>query len=146
MATLCSTGFRRLILGPASFESIFNGGQIRIYSGVQPDTADAPIAGSLLGTVTASGGLNFVRTDHYVTNAPAQSWVLNGSATGTAGWGRLVAAGADDGSGSASLPRIDFAIGLDGEIGDYQMLLPNIAISPSASIVVASWWFLLPPL
>lgn len=146
MAVVCSTGFRRMLLGPASFESIFNGGQIRVYSDLQPVNADAPATGVLLGTVTASGGLKFVRTDHYAANDPMQSWVLNGSGSGIAGWGRLVAAGADDGS-STTLPRIDFAIGLDdGSPGDFQMRLPSIAISPSTSIVVASWWFLLPPL
>lgn len=146
MATLCSTGFRRLILGPASFESIFNGGHINVYSGAQPDAADAAATGTLLAQIDASGGLQFARNDNYAMNDPAQTWTLAGSTTGTAGWGRLVAPGPDTGA-STVLPRIDFAIGLDGgDPGDFQMLLPTLAITPSSSIVVSSWWFLLPPL
>lgn len=146
MATYCSTGFRRKILGPNSFESIFNGGQIKIYSGPQPANADAAVTGELLGTITAPGGLRFVRSDHYVTNDPAQQWMLQGSANGEAGWGRLVAPDPDAGGADLLLPRIDFAIGLDGdEPGDFQMLLPTLSLSPTTSIAMSAWWFMLPP-
>lgn len=146
MATLCSTGFRRLILGPASFESIFNGGTIEIYAGAQPASADA-FAGVVLAEITAPGGLRFQRNDHYAFNEAGQPWTLNGVANGTAGWGRLLPASPDDGSVSTVLPRIDFAIGPDDDSpGDFQMRLPTVSIAPGTTITVASWWFLLPPL
>lgn len=144
MATLCSTELRRLILGPASFEAIFNGGLIQVRSGAQPNSADDAPTGTVLATISAAGGLRFQRSGHYVTNDVAQNWLLDGSATGTAGWARLMAM--PDGTGTA-VPCIDFAIGPDNdEPGDFQMRLPTIEITPSTSIVVASWWFVLPPL
>lgn len=146
MATLCSTGFRRLILGPASFESIFNGGKIEIYAGTQPDSADG-YAGYVLAEITAAGGLRFQRSSHYACNEDGQDWTLNGTLTGTATWGRLLPAQADDGDISTTAPRIDFAVGLDDDSpGDYQMRLPTTAIVPGTTIVVASWWFVLPPI
>lgn len=140
MATLCSTRFRSLILGPSSFESIFNGGKIALYSGPQPAAADLPATGLLLAEINAPGGLQFARTDHYASNKPTQVWTLGGLNTGAAGWARLRRA-VDDGS------CIDFAVGLDdGSPGDFQMRLPTLSITPGTSIVVSSWWFLLPPL
>lgn len=140
MATLCSTRFRSLILGPSSFESIFNGGKIQVFSGLQPESADAEPTGLLLGEITASGGLQFARADHYATNKPTQRWVLGGLNTGIAGWARLQRAVQDN-------ARIDFAIGPDdGSMGDYQMRLPVTTLTPATSIVVSAWWFLLPPL
>ena len=43
--------------------------------------------------------------------------------------------------------REPVAVGLDdGSPGDFQMRLPTLSITPGTSIVVSSWWFLLPPL
>jgi len=140
MATLCSTKFRSLILGPSSFESIFDGGKIQVFSGAQPATADLPAAGTLLAEITAPGGLQFARFGQYATNKASQQWVMSGIADGLAGWARLQRAG-DDGA------RIDFAIGPgDDSPGDYQLRLPALAITPVTSVIVSSWWFLLPPL
>ena len=140
MATLCSTRFRSLILGPSSFESIFNGGKIEIYSGVQPASADLPASGLMLAEINAPGGLQFARADHYATNTPTQVWTLDGSNTGVAAWARLRRA-VDDGA------YIDCAIGPDDESpGDFQMRLPTLSITPGTSIIVSTWWFLLPPL
>lgn len=140
MATLCSTKFREHILGPNSFESVFNGGKMQVFSGPQPASADAPATGTLLAEIGAPGGLQFTRYQHYATNKATQLWTLSGLAVGEAGWARLRRA-VDDGS------HIDFAIGLgDDSLGDFQMRLPLLAITPSTSIIISSWWFLLPPL
>lgn len=140
MATLCSTKFRALILGPSSFESIFDAGKIQVFSGPQPASADLPASGVLLAEINAPGGLQFVRSGQYATNKVSQQWLMSGVADGLAGWARLRRAG-DDGA------RIDFAIGPgDDSLGDYQLRLPTLAITPATSVIVSSWWFLLPPL
>lgn len=156
MAVNCSTGFRSRILGPVSFESIFNGGCIEVRSGAQPASADEAATGDLLARVTNNGGawtpgsltngLRFVRNGIYAGNDLAQDWRLVGLAAGTAGWFRLVANAPDDGSLSVNAPRIDGAVGPLDLPGDYQMRLPSTTITPSAMTTIPSWWFLLPPL
>lgn len=156
MAVNCSTGFRARILGPGSFESIFNYGCIEIRSGTQPPSADAPASGTLVARITVDGlawnagsnanGLRFTRDGHVARNDASQVWRLTGIAAGTAGWCRLLANAPDDGEHSMTLPRVDGAIGLLDAAGDFQMRLPTLAITPSTVIPIPSWWFLLPPL
>lgn len=156
MAVNCSTGFRSRILGPSSFESIFNYGCIEIRTGPQPASADEAATGSLIGRITADGGawvagntangLRFVRNAHVARNDPSQNWILSGLDEGTPGWFRLVGNAADDGGFSVSLPRVDGAIGLAEATGEFQMRLPVSLITPSTTVVISSWWFLLPPL
>ncbi len=140
MATLCSTRFRELILGPQSFDGIFNGGKIEVFEGTQPASADTAAPNAPIAEITAPGGLRFSRYQHYATSLVSQRWTLSGLASGQAGWARLMRT-ADDGA------RIDFAIGpADESPGDFQMRLPTLSITPASSIIVSAWWFLLPPL
>lgn len=48
-----STGLRNALCGNDGFSKIFINGEIRIYSGTQPASADAAATGTLLGVVTA---------------------------------------------------------------------------------------------
>lgn len=156
MAVNCSTGFRARIMGPSSFESIFNYGSIEIRTGSQPPSADAPATGLLVARITAGGGewsagsnangLRFTRDGHVARNDASQDWRLAGIAAGTAGWFRLVANAPDDGLHSLTLPRIDGAIGPLEGAGDFQMRLPTLSLTPSTAVAIPSWWFLLPPL
>ena len=50
-----STGLRNLLCGNDGFASAFKNGEIRIYTGTQPATADAAVTGTLLGVVTKDG-------------------------------------------------------------------------------------------
>ncbi|HRN29253.1 MAG TPA: hypothetical protein PKZ27_02790 [Rhodocyclaceae bacterium] len=155
MTVNCSTGFRARILGSSSFESIFNGGCIEVYSGAQPMHADMEPSGALVGRITREGlawsngnptnGLLFSRDGHHVTNAPTQAWVLKGQSTGTAGWARLRAV-SDSGAMSSTTPRIDMALGPLEGVGDYQVRLPTLALTASTTIPISSWWFVFPPL
>lgn len=155
MSVNVSTGFRARILGPHSFESIFNGGCIEVRSGTQPDHADMAPTGTLLARITLNGatwtegssvnGLTFNRTGHRVTNPLAPPWVLDGIATGTARWFRVRGI-TDAGLLSTTLPRIDGSIGLPEEDGDYQMRLPILTLSASTATPITSWWFVFPPL
>lgn len=155
MSVNASTGFRARLLGPQSFEQIFGGGCIEVRSGVQPETADMAVVGTLLGRITANGGLwtegssvnglTFNRAGHRITNPAAPPWILDGLASGMATWFRLRGI-SDPGTLSLSAPRIDGAIGQLEDIGDFQMRLPTTAISASTAIPIESWWFVFPPL
>ena len=156
MAVRLSTGFASAILGPNSFESLFQYGTIEIRSGAQPASADAAATGSLLGRITTGGGawtagsptngLVIVRDGRLVRKNPPDSWVLAGSATGTAGWFRWVTNVPDAGVYSTSAIRIDGAIGLTDATGDYQLFLPTLSLTSSSNHTIADWWYSLPPL
>lgn len=155
MAVNCSTGFRARIMGPSAIETIFAGGAIDVYTGSQPPTADMAPTGTLVGRITDSGlpfvdgypdnGLLFSRNGHRMTKPALQNWTLQGIATGTAGWARLRAT-SDPGGESQTLPRIDMAIGLIGEAGDYQLRIPTNLLTASTTIPINTWWFVFPPL
>ncbi|WP_454262114.1 hypothetical protein [Pseudoxanthomonas mexicana] len=154
MAVSTSTGYEALILGPHAFDAIFFNGTIEVRSGVQPASADLAPTGTLLGRITADGGawspgnpangLRFTRDGRYAMKNFAQRWVLQGLATGTAGWCRLLPNAADPGEDSLLHPRIDGAVGLSDAPGDVQLFLPSLAITPSTFIELPSWWFMQP--
>lgn len=142
MTLQVSTGFKQLILGPSSFESIFNFGCIRIFDGAQPTTADGAEGPLLIGVVSLNGlpwdlthlenGLSFSRSGPYVSKQAWQPWQLNVSVGGfTARWFRLIGPGGDDGSASFAFPRIDGAIAATGG----EMVLANL--TPTAGTLVS---------
>lgn len=156
MAVMTSIGFRAALLSGRGFASIFNNGAINIYSGPQPPTADYPATGFLLGRITANGGgwshgsptngLKFAQNGQFMRNDPAQNWAMSGSATGIAGWCRLVANPTDPGTMSSTAPRIDGAVGLLDSTDDVQLFLPTVSFTSATSIVVPSWWYAMPPM
>jgi hypothetical protein len=154
MAVRTSTGYEARILGPQAFDDIFRDGCIEIRSTPQPDTADHAAAGVLLARVTADGGawtagnptngLRYSRDGRFATKNLLQRWVLQGVGTGVAGHFRVLPNAYDAGAESTVHPRIDGAIGLVDTEGDYQLLLPTLAITPSTIIELPSWWFTTP--
>ncbi len=155
MSAICSTGFRSKILGTFTFEALFNGGCIEIYSGAPPASADAAPTGTLLARITReskpwtpgspTNGLTFHRLGVGVTMPDTQPWGLLGLAAGTAGWCRLRGM-SDPGGVSTTHPRIDGVVGLRDTPGDFQLRLGTNAMVPDLTIPITSWWFLLPPL
>lgn len=153
MAVRTSTGFAEMSLGPMSFNDIFDGGSIAVYTGTQPETADDAATGTLLGRITLDGGawtagdpangLLFDRIGRYALKRVEDSWVLKGSSPGLAGWARLVGNAPDSGDISLSLPRIDMAVGLVDDTGDAQLRLPNPTIASGSSIEILQWFFLI---
>ena len=151
MAVRTSTGYEAMILGPASFDSIFHNGVIEIRSEEQPASADMPAAGLLLGRVTVNGGpwsagnpangLRFSRGGRFAMKNLSQRWVITGIATGIARSFRLLPNAADPNTESQTHPRIDGAVGLVDAPGDIQLYLPSLNFSPSTSIELPSWWF-----
>lgn len=162
MALNMSTGFVAGILGPSSFDQIFQDGAIEIRSGSQPANADAPVTGDLLARITQAGGawlagspssgLRWFRSGRYAFASPDQSWQLVGLATGEAGWFRMVGNAFDDGGSSTTAPRIDGAIGLlpdldTPSVSDIQLYLPTLTIAPGSSMQIGeAVWFTFPPL
>ena len=156
MAVRLSTGYVQQRNEGRSFAQIFEGGCMEVYTGAQPESADMPPTGTLLGRITRGGfawtpgspsaGLRFDTAGRYVTKRPTDTWAMVGLATGTAGWMRLVGATPDLGDGSLLAPRIDGAIDLLGALTDSQLLLPTLALTNASSIAITYWWFATPPL
>lgn len=155
MSAICSTGFRSKILGERSFESLFAGGCIELYSGARPTNADMAPTGTLLARITRGGlpwtpgepanGLTFRRSGSGVTMPDNAVWGLKGLANGDVGWCRLRAM-VDPGGYTTAAPRIDGVVGLLDTFGDYQLRLSTLTIATGLSAPITSWWFLFPPL
>lgn len=78
-----------------SIKSVFNGGNVKVYSGTQPaDPDDAP-TGTLLVTINNGGtGITFGNaSDGVLSKGSGETWSGTVTATGTAGWFRLCQAG-----------------------------------------------------
>ena len=157
MATQTSTGFEARLHAGESFASIFNGGAILIFSGPQPENADAAATGVLLAIVSDRGlvwapgddasGLRFASAGRYVVNDPEQSWVIRGVAVGVPGWCRLVGPVSDPGAASIEFPRIDGAVGPTDSQGDVQLrLLPRLMdMKTDVAADILNWYFARPP-
>ena len=148
MTVRLSTGLRAAMLNGGTeggMKGALSGGTIRIYSGPQPISADAPATGTLLGIVTvdgAGGGLHFdTSTDGTLSKAAAEDWKFNGIAAGTAGWFRFGAEGGGFDSNSNTEPRIDGTIATSG--GDVN--ITNVAIAVGSPNTVDVFTFTLPP-
>jgi hypothetical protein len=105
-----------------SKKDIFKDGILYLYSGTQPTTADAAVAGVLLARITVSSGVwvagafgNGLEFENDPTGGiigkNSETWSGLGLAAGTAGWFRLCANAADTGLTSLLLPRIDGSVG-----------------------------------
>jgi hypothetical protein len=140
------------MLNATGFLSAFTNAVMYIYSGPQPLNADAAVQGTLLGIVTkASGaftfgtstnGLNFgSATGAGVIAKDANVWSMSASATGIAGWFRLMGNASDALGSSTTLPRLDGAIATAG--GDLNLSSVNIVTAAPTTIDV--FQFTLPP-
>ena len=158
MAVKQSTGFASQILGPRSFDQIFDGGCIEIRSGAQPDSADLAATGALLARITRDGlpwapgngvnGLRYARDGRFAVRAYTDRWRLSGIATGVAGWFRLVGRSHVDGD-SLTEARIDGVILMSPPDGvfpdaDFQMVLPSVQITPATAMPIEQWSYFIP--
>jgi hypothetical protein len=127
-----------------SLKDIFKDGQMHIYSGSQPSSPDAAVAGTLLLTVTESAGA-FVHgafdnalefeddpTDGEMEKASGETWQADGVAAGTAGYFRLVANPTDNGAADTVLPRVDGSVGTSG--ADLNMSTTTITVGATYTI------------
>ncbi len=156
MAVNVSTGFATALLGGTPMATLMEYGVIEIRSGTQPAAADMAPTGTALARITRDGGawtagntangLQFLLNGRAVIKNPEHTWVIDGFNTGTAGWFRWLPNPADPGTDSTTAVRIDGAMGVLNAIGDYQLFLPSLAITPGTSIVLDDWWYAIPPL
>lgn len=143
---LVSGGFKAALLGPNSFASIFQDGQIRIFAGSRPVSAERAEPSDPIAVVVRAGsnpGLRFQLTDQYVIKPPTDFWRLKGLAPGTAVWWRLVAAG-DTHADTASAPRIDGDIGTS--TSPKEIVLNSTTITPGLELAFDSFLYTFPPL
>jgi len=148
MTIRLSAGLRTALVTNYGMGAMLQYGHIRVYSGLQPDSASLAPTGTLLAIIsdngttpqpsTTTGGLQLVGSTEVGTLVKAGRWVLNGRAAGTAGWWRFVGNGFDDDTPSNYFPR------MDGAVGDSLVLgFNDIAVATSA--VIASFTLVLPP-
>lgn len=144
---LVSSGFKRDILGRSSFADIFNGGEIRVFSGSRPSSANRAQGNNQVGRIyrvsATDSTLRFVMVDTYVIKPPSDEWRLLCTTPGNAGWWRLVAPG-DSGGDSNTAPRIDGDIGT--ESAPAELTLSTRAFAANDTISIDSFLYTIPPL
>lgn len=131
------------------------GGCIEIYSGAQPATPDAAVTGTLLARVepgsmtwvegTPATGLTLQAAGRYLLKPADKDWRLRGITAGTASWWRFRGSTADMGLANNTLPRIDGAVGLAGDVAA-SLYLESTAITTDTDTAITYWWFAFPPI
>lgn len=141
MAVHLSTGLTNSLLGTSPLQTLLAGGELLIYSGAQPLSADDAPTGTLLVTINNAGaGLNFdAPVANVLSKAAAETWAASAAASGTAGWFRYQIIG-DTGAASTTAVRIDGAIGLSGA----DMNISNTQITAGATQTVDAFSITLP--
>lgn len=144
MTIRLSSGLRDAVISNFGLGAMLYGGHIQVYSGPQPSSPDLPHPGTLLARITqdgaavpGAGGL-LLQLGTYPgelrNNGP---WVLKGIASGTPGSWRFVGAPADAGQLSATLAR------LDGAVGESVQDMPPF-ITPATNLTLAGFLLTLP--
>lgn len=138
MALRFSTALRNATIGTVGMADALSTGVIEIYTGAQPASANDPVSGTLLGTVTLNGaaftpgsatnGLTFAAAADGAVSKSATNWQFTGLATGSAGWFRFKGNAVDAGGSSTSAIRLDGSIATSG--GD--MTIGNINVTVGA--------------
>lgn len=134
MAIKTSTGLRVSMLVTESAKDSLDGGFLKFYSGTEPATADAAVAGSLLWTVSVDGdgtGLTFeaTTTDGVMVKTTTETW-QGATTAGTPNYWRFVEA-ADTGVLSTSEKRIQ---GTCGNTAGVDIFLTNPVLTTNASL------------
>ena len=135
-----------------SLKDVMKDGKILIYSGSQPSTPDAAPSGTLLLTITVSGGA-FVHaafdnglefeddpTDGVMEKSGSETWQGTAVASGTAGWFLFVANPTDALAASTTLARISGSIGISGA----DLNIANTSIVSGRVYIIDEFSFTLP--
>lgn len=132
-----STGLRNSILSTGSLKAALAGGEIRVYSGSAPTTADDAVTGTLLVTIKNGGaGINFDASaaGGILSKAPAETWSGVNAASGTAGYFRHVLS-ADAGTSSTTAVRIQGTVAIAGA----DLNISSTALTSGATQVIAGY-------
>lgn len=120
MTIKTSTGLRNAMLGSASFKTTMDLGFVDLYSGAVPADADASIGAAVkvcrVSNNSTGTGLLFdtAAASGIIAKKPSETWSGVNLASGTASFYRHVAAGADAGGSSTTLPRVQGTIATAG--------------------------------
>lgn len=132
MAIKTSTGLRNKLLVTGSFKSMFDLGFIKIYSGTPPTLADDAPTGTLLCTISVTGGGTGLTMGSAavsgVLSKPATVWSGPIVATNTATYYRLITS-TDGGASSPSDARVQGTVGTVGA----DLNLSTVALVTNAS-------------
>ena len=136
MTLRVSTGFRQNLLNTTGFKETFgsNGGQINLYTGAQPASADdaVPNTSTLLLSITERGeptsGLEFEDPVNGMISKTIDVWQGTGIANGVVGWFRLFVRTENASVASDTLARIDGSVAVSG--GD--MAISNTSLVTGA--------------
>lgn len=111
-----STALRNYVLATGGWKAALAGGELRLFGGTPPATADAAITGTLLCVVKNGGsGINLdaAAVNGIIPKAPAETWSGVNVATGVVTHFRWVQA-ADDNSSSTSAVRLQGTVDVAG--------------------------------
>jgi hypothetical protein len=126
-----------------SFQDVFYKGFLEIYSGAQPSSANDAPTGTLLCTIYSNGTSEGLTCDDAVSGqiskAAAETWSGTSTATGTAGWFRLKAAG-DGGASSQTDERLDGSVATSGA----QLNMSSTTITSGAVQTISTFAITMP--
>lgn len=139
-----SSGLRNALATDYGLGIMMNGGVMRVYGGVMPESPDLAPATPLLGTITTEGRV-FIPNDPNDAGLMLQfivpgglmnlgDWRLTGNGSGTATWFRWHWKWADDLGDSTFYPRVDGSVGLLTSTEDLR--LNSVSISPDTNRVI----------
>lgn len=123
-----STGLRNSVAAEYGLGLMMNGGIIRVYAGLRPDSPDEAPGSLLLGTITTEGKVFFPVNDPNDAGLLLKllspgvlmndgEWRLKGIASGEAAWWRWCWRLADSELSSTFYPRVDGLVNTELRLG-----------------------------
>jgi hypothetical protein len=145
MALSLSTGLRNDILDTNGLNTLLDNGEIRIFSGSAPATADDQETGTLLVTIGTSTGAGFntafqLTATAGVISKAANTWDGVAVATGTAGYFRYCANTSDTGLTSTVNLRIQGAVATSGA----ELNMSSTSITSAATTTIDTFDITMP--
>jgi hypothetical protein len=145
MALSLSTGLRNGLLDLSPLNTLLAQGEIRIFSGSAPATADDTETGTLLvtiNTLTGSGfDLSFKDTAASgVLSKQTNTWDGVAVDTGTAGYFRYCASTGDSGTTSTTLVRIQGGVATSGS----ELNMSSTSITAAATTTIDTFDITMP--
>ena len=139
MAIKTSTGLRVYLAVTGSIKGALDGGQLMFYEGIEPETADDAVDGSLLWTVTVNGagtGVTFeaAAVETAAVKKTSETW-QGATAAGTPNYWRFIGStekGATPGELSTTYPRIQGTCG-NSAGSDIYLTVPTLTTNASAN-------------
>ena len=122
MTIRLSSGMRDAVVSNFGIGALLSSGYIRVYTGVQPETADMAATGQRIGFITresynyepphanAAGCLQMMLSASVGAICNAYPWELRGRITGVPGWWRFCSTPEDPDDYSTARCRVDGSI------------------------------------